>query len=46
MKNRIKWLGEEIADFLTHEHSNEELVNELMRVKEQCESISQIGEGR
>ena len=46
MRNRIKWLGEEIAEFLKHEHTYAELVDKLRQVQDKCETISQIGESR
>ena len=46
MKNRIKWLGEDIASFLTQEHNHAELVEKLRQVQEKCEIISQIGDNR
>ena len=45
MENRIKWLGEKIAQFLTEEHTHAELINMLRRIQEECESIAQIGNG-
>ena len=46
MKNRIKWLGEDIAEFLTQEHTHAELVEKLRQVQDKCEVISQIGDYR
>lgn len=46
MKNRIKWLGEKVAEFLTKEHTNEELIDMLKYVQDECETISTIGDGR
>ena len=47
MNLRIKWLGEEIRDFLNKEgHDYAELVQMLRKVQEECEVISQIGDNR
>lgn len=45
MKNRIKWLGEKIAEFLKEEHTHAELVDMLRKAQDECEIISQIGDG-
>ena len=44
MNIRLKWISEEIDDFLKEEHTHAELVEMLRKIQDRCETISRIGD--
>ena len=45
MQTRIKWIINEIDEFLKSSHTEKELVDMIERIKDRLESIVQINQG-